>query len=181
MKRHINNSSFQTLSRTNVMELARDLQLTVIANGVKQSCMFIVLVFCIPAFTSSYADDDLGRLFTTPEQRQTLEKLRHQKPVVEIKEPEIMHAEPEVEEEKPVIGGITVNGLVYRENGNSTAWINNQNTFEGNLGNQYIQIDARNIKPEDVEIVIPLNEARIKLKTGETYDPEMGQVVTPDF
>lgn len=146
--------------------------------------MFAVINILLFILTSNaLADDDLGRLFTTPAQRQLLEKLRHQKPVVEVKVPqiEIEFEEPAAEEEKPVIGGITVNGLVYRENGKSTAWVNSQNTFEGNLVNQYIQIDARDIKPDDVEIVIPLNETRVKLKTGETYDPEMGQVVAPDF
>ena len=56
--------------------------------------------------------------------------------MVVIEEPE------EPEEIKPEIGGITVNGLVYRKGGKSTAWINNANTFEGNLGNQYIQVNA---------------------------------------
>ena len=85
------------------------------------------------------------------------------------------------EEQKPVIGGITVNGLVYRKSGKSTAWINSANTYEGNFGNQYIQIDAQNIKPEDVEILIPINETKVKLKTGQTYDPETDQIISPGY
>lgn len=133
--------------------------------------------------TTPYAyADDLGRLFTTPDERATLEKLRHQKPVEE-KAPEIVFEEPEPEatEDKPAIGGITVNGLVYRKGGKSTAWINSANTFEGNFGNEYIQIDARDIKPDDVEIVIPVNEKTIKLKTGETYDPEADQIFSSGY
>ena len=134
-----------------------------------------ILLMTLPPYVLA---DDLGRLFTTPQQRNTLEKLRHQQPVVEIKVPEITFEEPavEAEENKPVIGGITVNGLVYRKSGKSTAWINSANTYEGNFGNQYIQIDAHNIKPDDVEILIPINETKIKLKTGQTYDPETESV-----
>ena len=143
------------------------------------SLLLMVLIFSLPPAT--LAADDLGRLFTTPQQRNTLEKLRSQKPVEEIKIPEFTFAEPVIEEQKPVIGGITVNGLVYRKSGKSTAWINSANTYEGNFGNQYIQIDAQNIKPEDVEILIPINETKIKLKTGETYDPEADQIISPGY
>jgi len=126
--------------------------------------------------------DDLGRLFTTPQQRQTLEKLRYQEPVVEITVPDITFEEPVVEEEhKPVIGGITVNGLVYRKGGKSTAWVNSANTYEGNFGNQYIQINADNIKPDDVEILIPINDTKVNLKTGQTYDPEADHIISPGY
>jgi len=147
------------------------------------SALFLMaLIFCLSA-SNAFAEDDLGRLFTTPQQRNTLEKLRHQEPVVEIKVPEITFEEPvvETEEQKPVIGGITVNGLVYRKGGKSTAWINSANTYEGNFGNQYIQIDADNIKPDDVEILIPINETKVKLKTGQTYDPEADQIISPGY
>ncbi len=147
--------------------------------------MSVLAAMAILLFTlapNAFADDDLGRLFTTPQQRNTLEKLRHQKPVEE-KAPEIifMEPEPEVAEEKPVIGGITVNGLVYRKGNKSTAWVNSANTYEGNFANQYIQIDAHNIKPEDVEILIPINETKIKLKTGQTYDPEADKIISPGY
>ena len=150
-------------------------------NPINAPCYWL-LVFLFMIFTSAtFADDDLGRLFTTPEQRAAMEQLRHQKPVETITVPEIAFEEPVVEEEKPVIGGITVNGLVYRKGGKSTAWINSANTFEGNFGNEYIQIDAESIKPEDVEIVIPVNEKTVKLRAGDTYDPETDQTFSSGY
>ena len=135
----------------------------------------IVAIALIFSVNNIFAEE-LGRLFTTPKERSILEKLRHQQPV-EIRIPEIaIEQKPDVDETKPVIGGITVNGLVYRSDGKNTAWINNNNTFEGDLGNQYIQIDAKNIDPDKVIIEIPLNNSRVKLKTGETYDPEKGEI-----
>jgi len=199
MKRKTHNLSFQAILtaitddvlsfRTNVttawmqdVETRRERRprnLLLVISSVARNLALPILFLAFTPIT--FAADDLGRLFTTPQQRQTLEKLRSQKPVEEIKIPEFTFAEPVVEEQKPVIGGITVNGLVYRKGGKSTAWINSANTYEGNFGNQYIQIDAQNIKPEDVEILIPINETKVKLKTGQTYDPETDQIISPGY
>ena len=199
MKRKTHNLSFQAILtaitddvlsfRTNVttawmqeVETRRERRprnLLLVISSVARNLALPILFLAFTPIT--FAADDLGRLFTTPQQRQTLEKLRSQKPVEEIKIPEFTFAEPVVEEQKPVIGGITVNGLVYRKSGKSTAWINSANTYEGNFGNQYIQIDAHNIKPDDVEILIPINETKVKLKTGQTYDPEADQIISPGY
>ena len=199
MKRKTHNLSFQAILtaitddvlsfRTNVttawmqdVETRRERRprnLLLVISSVARNLALPILFLAFTPIT--FAADDLGRLFTTPQQRQTLEKLRSQKPVEEIKIPEFTFAERVVEEQKPVIGGITVNGLVYRKGGKSTAWINSANTYEGNFGNQYIQIDANNIKPEDVEILIPINETKVKLKTGQTYDPETDQIISPGY
>ena len=199
MKRKTHNLSFQAILtaitddvlsfRTNVttawmqdVETRRERRprnLLLVISSVARNLALPILFLAFTPIT--FAADDLGRLFTTPQQRQTLEKLRSQKPVEEIKIPEFTFAEPVVEEQKPVIGGITVNGLVYRKSGKSTAWINSANTYEGNFGNQYIQIDAHNINPDDVEILIPINETKVKLKTGQTYDPETDQIISPGY
>ena len=170
--------SARNLTHAVISSAARNLSQTVISSAARNLALPILFLAFTP---NTLAADDLGRLFTTPQQRNALEKLRSQKPVEEIKIPDITFAEPVIEEQKPVIGGITVNGLVYRKGGKSTAWVNSANTFEGNFGNQYIQIDANNIKPDDVEIVIPINEKNIKLKTGQTYDPEADQIISPGY
>ena len=121
--------------------------------------------------------DELGRLFTTKAVREMLDNLRYatnnelEPIVVVIEEPE------EPEEIKPEIGGITVNGLVYRKGGKSTAWINNANTFEGNLGNQYIQVNADDIDPESVQIQMSGSVTDITLKVGETYDTATEKII----
>jgi hypothetical protein len=138
---------------------------------------FIILI-TISWYGVSKADDSLGRLFLTPDQRTALEKLRYQKPVV-VKIPEIIAKEPAISETEtvnPEIGNIEVNGLVYRMNGKSTAWINRVSSYEGDLANEYIQVDAGNIKPDDVEIVIPINDTKVNLKAGESFNPEAGEV-----
>ena len=133
----------------------------------------LVLLSVVPVEYS--CADELGRLFTTPAERNMLEKLRHEEPKkVEI--PDIVVEENVAEKEVKPEGGITINGLVYRKGGKSTAWINNSNTYEGDLSNQYLRINAENIEPEDVQIEIPGNTNNIKLKVGQTYDPSYNTV-----
>ena len=140
---------------------------------LNQMILITTLTLCMSSM-NAFADE-LGRLFTTPQERAALEKLRHQEPVKEIKT-EITFEEPEVEEVKPDIGGITVDGLVYRKNGKSTAWINNSNTYEGDFSNQYLRINTGNIEPGNVQVEIPGSVNNIKLKVGQTYDPNAEKV-----
>jgi hypothetical protein len=139
----------------------------------KKLLIAVIISLCWTGVTT--AEDTFGRLFFSPDQRSTLEELRHAKPVV-VEIPEIIFSEPVIEEKKPDIGNIEINGLVYRKNGKSTAWINKTNSYEGNLANEYIQIDAENIKPEDVEIVMPVNDSKINLRAGDSYNPESGEI-----
>jgi len=141
--------------------------------------LFCLLLSQVCFIQNLYADD-LGRLFLTEADRKMLDELRYAKPVeqeetIEIVIEEIIEEEPE--ENVPKLGGITVNGLVYRKGGKSTAWINNTNTFEGNLGNQYIQINADDIDPESVQIQMPESVTDITLKVGETYDATTEKII----
>jgi len=123
--------------------------------------------------------DELGRLFTTKAERKMLDELRYAQPKetepIEIVIEDIIEDEPE--EYVPVLGEVTVNGLVYRKGGKSTAWINNANTFEGNLSNQYIQINADDIEPDSVQIQMSESVTDITLKVGETYDTETEKII----
>ncbi len=137
----------------------------------KKDLVFIG-VFSAMIFNVSFAEE-LGRLFTTVGERQMLDGLRKAKPkkievveVIEIVPEEVVEEAP-----RPVIGGITVNGLVYRKGRKSTAWINNENTYEGHLSHQYIHIDPENINPDGIQVEISENVTDISLKVGETYDP----------
>ncbi len=117
------------------------------------------------------AEDQFGRLFTTPSQRTRLEELRKIEPEQRIKiDEKVLLIEEEVEETEDLpVDAITVRGLVYRSDGKSTAWINNSNTFEGGLSSQYINIGK--IESNTVEIIMPTADTRVKLNVGQTFDP----------
>ncbi len=129
--------------------------------------------------------EELGRLFTTPEERDMLNSLRimakQPAPEPEIEpEPVIEEVIPEPEPE-PVevveIPGITVNGVVYRKGGKSTAWLNGENTLEGDLESQYLHVDGEKIKGQKVPVNIPNQQRSIELKPGQTWQPGTGEVI----
>lgn len=119
------------------------------------------------------AQDQFGRFFTTPQQRQHLDELRERQPedelVVEIREEEMMPEDRPAQKQVP-LDMIRLKGLVYRKGGkDSTAWLNDGNTYEGNIGSQYITIDS--IKPDSVILGIAGDKSEIRLKAGQAYDP----------
>jgi len=138
--------------------------------------LFCLLLSQVCFIQNLYADE-LDRLFLTKADRKMLDELRYAQPkdteTIKIVIEDII----EDESHEPELGGITVNGLVYRKGGKSTAWINNTNTFEGSLGNQYIQINVDDINPESIQIQISGSVTDIKLKVGETYDTATEKVI----
>jgi len=129
-------------------------------------------------FNSTIMADDFGRLFTTPEQRQQLQEFRFRAP-----EPVVVNQEPELEidieeivlpeepEEPELVDVIHVRGVVYRSDGEHTAWINDSNTFVGDLESQYIQVNTEEIEPDQIQLTMPDNTTKIKVKVGDYFDP----------
>lgn len=138
-------------------------------NTEKIVCLFVLsgIFFSQSAISS----DQFGRLFTTRAQRTHMEELRKAAPElkVEIEEQYIdIDEDIEVVEEAPV-NALTVRGLVYRSDGKSTAWINDSNTFEGNVSSQYISVG--DIEPDKVQIKVPSANTIVNLNVGQTFDP----------
>jgi hypothetical protein len=122
---------------------------------------------------SVYADS-LGRIFTTADERQVLEKIRQTKEeptkVETVKIEEFL--EPEVEKEIIIRDAITLKGLVHRSDGKNTAWVNDSNTFEGDLESQFIQVPDNEIKSDQVTIIMSDNSTHLELRVGEVFNPE---------
>ncbi len=139
-----------------------------------QYIMFLLIIFSFILINPVYADS-LGRLYTSPSDRKELEKIRNAKPKPkEIKLVEVEKIiEPVVEEKEIVIrNAITLKGIVHRGNGNNTAWINDSNTFEGNLESQFIQVPNSKIKPDKATIIMPDDSTNVELKVGEVFVPD---------
>ncbi|MBI2994660.1 MAG: hypothetical protein HYY48_10860 [Gammaproteobacteria bacterium] len=125
------------------------------------------------------AAEPLGRLFTSPQQRKQLDDLRDAIPEGEqIVAPEFRSVEPDASAVPEAASGsaITVKGLVRRGEGRSMAWINDSNTYEGDLASQYLRIDSNDIQSGGVRISVPDQERPINVKVGESYNPASGQV-----
>jgi len=130
--------------------------------------LFLVLLL---SATTGHADDKFGRFFTTPAEREYLDQLRNskeQQPELELPQEEVARERKPVERAVPV-NRIVLKGLVYRKDGKSTAWVNDSNSYEGNMGSQYTNVDR--IRPDRVTIDVTGSGSEIKLRVGQSYLP----------
>jgi len=167
----------------------------------KKMQLFIVLITI--SFTSTIYAEGLGRLFTTPEQRALLEKLRHPSPkpppvkkydpivIVDhskFKPPKSKYEPLPVVKPEPIkeivviptpqIPKITVNGIVKRSGGRSTAWVNGINTYDGYFDPQHIKVNPRRIGKDHVHVETEdINIGEVSLKVGQTLEPKEGKIV----
>lgn len=147
-------------------------------------------VIAAGAWNPVAAAEQLGRFFLTPEQRVELERLRHAPPapvVPPAPPPPVVEADlpPPVTElsreemlppaPPPDVPPITVNGVVIRSNGQSTAWVNGQNTLDGDFSSDNIRVDRP--RGESVHIITPEHLPDVTLKPGQTYDPGTNTII----
>ncbi len=129
-------------------------------------------VLCIAPCTHA-ASDGFGRLFTTPEERKKLQELRYSAPKIEETVEVFVEKIEEIVEEEPKprdIERITLNGLVYRKDNKSTAWLNGSNNYEGSLESEYFRINTNDIDSEKVSVTVPKVNLNFDLKVGQTYE-----------
>lgn len=135
----------------------------------------LLFIICGYIFMHTTYADNLGRVFTSTGERQKLEKIRQikEEPKQNVIE-EIKRSEESVllKKETVIRDSITLKGLVHRGDGKSTAWINDSNTFEGDLDSQFIQVPDNKIKSDQVTIIMPDDSTHIELRVGEAFTPE---------
>lgn len=116
------------------------------------------------------AADDLGRLFTSQEQRRQLDAHRNGRagtPATETA-PRPRRPAPAVKE-TPFAAPIHLQGLVYRADGHNTAWINGNSHAPG-ARNAHPAIKQGRIGPDSITLTPP-GGAAIILKVGERLGP----------
>jgi hypothetical protein len=132
------------------------------------------LIFLI-SFAQSVPAEGLGRLFTTPDERARLEQLRHAPPVEEKqaeKEQESTALPPEPIE----VPNVTVQGYVIRSDGSNTAWVNGQNSLDGDLESQHLRVPTRGIQGGRVSVQLPEGGRSVRLRPGQTFTPSASRV-----
>lgn len=120
------------------------------------------------------ANNDFGRLFTTPDERSRLQILRFSEPDLALQEIEIIVEEIEeaIAEIKPRdLDEIILNGIVYRKGNKSTVWLNGNNSYEGELVSEYFQINTEGLNREEISVTVPEIDLKLELKVGQTYAP----------
>ena len=117
----------------------------------------------------------MGRLFSSPAERSTLNYLRQTKKALVITPVQefIQQAEP-----APVVlpEAISMQGYVKRSDGKQgTVWINNE-AMQESSGNKDVQVGRLPENGNRMPLKLPANGRRLTLKAGQVYDPESNKV-----
>jgi hypothetical protein len=114
-----------------------------------------------PASAAQYSEQDLGKLFNTPAQRQQLDT--HRKGI---------RAGTVHEQTAP--SDVRLQGLVKRSDGVTTVWVNGQSTLKSNAV-AGMQVNT-NTQHDSNRISITINDKTIKLKPGEVWSEESNHI-----
>jgi hypothetical protein len=131
-------------------------------------------------------NDNFGRLFSRPAERNNLDNLRQNQKLKVISPQDNPQPETTADAAPPALPDpITLQGYVKRGDGTkSTLWINNQAVEEDSMVDN-VQIGRLNKRgfskkgasTEGVDVKIPANGKHIQLKAGQMYDPESNQII----
>jgi hypothetical protein len=137
---------------------------------IKQLLVIVLLI--LPQ--TIFADESLGRLFSSPSERAALDQVRKIKreivPQV-IEEPDDVEAAPYVEP-----NSVAVQGYVKRSDGKSaTVWVNGE-AIQENSSNQDVAVGSLSNQTNRVPIKLKANGKHLSLKAGQMYDPETNRV-----
>jgi hypothetical protein len=106
--------------------------------------------------------DELGRLFTDPEQREKLEAVRH-------------GAYDEAADNEKIVSTVTVNGVMMRRDGESVVWINGKSTLEGELA-KGVNVYTRSADRESYTVPIVVDGKLVRIKPGQSWSDGAGTV-----
>ncbi|OQW69853.1 MAG: hypothetical protein CTY10_01000 [Methylotenera sp.] len=137
--------------------------------------LFILLTTQIALMQATQAAQPIGRLFSSPAERSTLNYLRQTKKVMMVAPVETTDQQAEsAPVELP--DAINVQGYVKRSDGkDGTVWINNQ-AMQENTGNKDVQVGSLPENGNRVPLKLPANGRRLTLKAGQVYDPQNNRV-----
>lgn len=114
------------------------------------------------------------RLFTTPEQRERLDRIRAEATAEELaREPE-PEPEPAATTAPKPPPRVHLRGFVRRSNGPSAVWVNSGNTLQGTAVGE--GLTAGRVEGATVVVTLPGGK-QVRLKPGQTWDPESGTVI----
>jgi hypothetical protein len=143
-------------------------------------CHMVVAGMMAISSHPTYAEDDFGRLFSRPSERKNLDYLRQNQPLKVVNPQEKDPRDELVEVAPPELPDpIKLQGYVKRSDGQkSTLWINGQAVQEDS------EVDQVNIgrlsrqanNSDGLDVRVPANGRRLRLKAGQVYDPETNQI-----
>jgi len=131
---------------------------------MKPLLISLVLVLQVLNIQMTSAAEEVGRLFSTPDQRRSLDALRESRKNQPVVEAETI-VRPHVIERKPVIlpDAVNVQGYVKRSDGKKgTVWVNGQ-AIQEQSRNKDVQVGKLPKHGKQVPIKIPANGKRLSV------------------
>ena len=118
------------------------------------------------------------RLFLTPDERWQLDNARRDldkkiEPVVEKPKPKPVKR---VRKKPKALPAVKLQGYVKRSSGESTVWINDRTTTQGEKTNEDLRLIATDKNGGNVQIKMP-DKSLIELKPGQRFDPDGKKIV----
>lgn len=122
--------------------------------------------------------ETLGRLFTSPEERASLDEIRRDPDFGKMEE---VVTAPIVDEtpDGPVVPHITINGVVFRSSGINASWINGLSVSSG-ATRDGIRIQTRRLEDGgSVKLSLPGGLETVQIKPGQKIDLTNGGIFEP--
>ena len=159
--------------------------------SVQSRIWLIAALIMVSEWCISADEQQFGRLFTTPEQRQRLQELReeHRRGQGRGNDTEsglrgVARRHHAGQSGAEMSGGqhapasITLKGLIYKKDGASMAFIGTQ---EEPAALDYRQLQSGETPDDGFAISLPMSGESVKLKPGQSWHPESGVVTDPSF
>lgn len=132
--------------------------------------VLLILLLILPS--ASMAADAMGRLFTTPAERASLDAQRQLRKIQELDaaKPEEVEAAPKQQ------SAISVQGYVKRSDGKKgTVWVNQKPVQEDTTSTD-LEVGKLKGDSNQVQLKLPTTGKKIKLKAGQVYSPDTDSV-----
>lgn len=135
----------------------------------------LAAVFLAGSVMAADSNDDFGRFFTTPKQRERLDELRKSSSniVINVRDEEL-NIDQDVKKVEQQHSEIRLKGIVTRSDGKNTAWINDSNTYEGDVASSITRVKEHEITSSGIKLDLPGDKKSVNLKVGEAYDSAAG-------
>lgn len=109
-----------------------------------------------------YEESSLGKLFSTPVQRQKIDAFRKGKSMG-------------VAREQISPTDIKVQGIVKRSDGASTVWINGKSTLDSNyVGGVNVRLNS--ISDSSGKVTVGIKDKAVRLKPGQVWSEDTGRI-----
>ena len=131
---------------------------------MKIPVQILILLLAVPVLC--LAQEDLGRLFYSPEQRQALDAGKR----IVVKST----AKARAPQAKTKTEDVALRGVVTRSDGERTVWINNEAYHNNSPKGVSVKIHPAN--PASAEISLGTSKKTVPVKVGEQLDGETGMV-----